>query len=383
MTATANPHHGTHGTPASTSSPGMHRAAGRSASTGAAPLKDNYARLLQVILFWAGAVLLPIGLVVIILGWYGGIAVELMALGKYPFSEYYGWVQDKYNVSWQLILNNPEGDWRPKVIPSLLFTQDKNGKAEEAAQLEREPLQIELAQVQRKLADNPDDTRLYLNRADLHERLCNFAQAAQDLKRFLQSDPTDHWHWVRCGALFLYVGDRESYEWCARELVSRFAENPHSYIGERVAKLCLLDPEGPADLALVERLTERAVNDNKHAIYFGWHKASKAWAEYRAGRYDEALAWATRARREHAPLVAACEGTALLITAMSQHRLGQHDAARKALSEAATVLDAPLSKRRTVQLAELIEHILLAEAQKLIGEPSTEAKASGFQNSAD
>jgi len=57
---------------------------------------------------------------------------ELMALGKYPFSEYYGWVQDKYNVSWQMILNNPEGDWRPKVMPSLLFTQDKNGKAEEA-----------------------------------------------------------------------------------------------------------------------------------------------------------------------------------------------------------------------------------------------------------
>lgn len=57
---------------------------------------------------------------------------ELMALGKYPFSEYYGWVQDKYNVSWQLILNNPEGDRRPKVMPSLLFTQDQNGKAEEA-----------------------------------------------------------------------------------------------------------------------------------------------------------------------------------------------------------------------------------------------------------
>ena len=58
---------------------------------------------------------------------------ELMALAKYPFSEYYGWVQDKYDVSWQLILNNPEGDRRPKVVPSLLFTQDKNGKAEEAA----------------------------------------------------------------------------------------------------------------------------------------------------------------------------------------------------------------------------------------------------------
>lgn len=57
---------------------------------------------------------------------------ELMPLSKYPFSEYYGWVQDKYGVSWQLILNNPEGDQRPKVMPALLFTQDKSGKAKEA-----------------------------------------------------------------------------------------------------------------------------------------------------------------------------------------------------------------------------------------------------------
>lgn len=57
---------------------------------------------------------------------------ELMPLSKYPWSEYYGWVQDKYNISWQVILNNPAGDFRPKVMPSLLFTQEKNGKAEEA-----------------------------------------------------------------------------------------------------------------------------------------------------------------------------------------------------------------------------------------------------------
>ena len=40
-------------------------------SSGAAPLKDNHFQLLQMVLFWAGAVLLPLGLVVIVLGWYG------------------------------------------------------------------------------------------------------------------------------------------------------------------------------------------------------------------------------------------------------------------------------------------------------------------------
>lgn len=32
----------------------------------------------------------------------GGI--ELMPLGEYPFSKYYCWVQDKYGLSWQLML---------------------------------------------------------------------------------------------------------------------------------------------------------------------------------------------------------------------------------------------------------------------------------------
>lgn len=45
--------------------------AGESSRSGVAPLKNDYANLLQVILFWAGAILLPLGLVVIVLGWYG------------------------------------------------------------------------------------------------------------------------------------------------------------------------------------------------------------------------------------------------------------------------------------------------------------------------
>ncbi len=60
----------------------------------------------------------------------GGSA--LMPLDKYPFSEHYGWVQDKYGLTWQLILTNPEGEERPFIIPSLLFVGEVAGRAEEA-----------------------------------------------------------------------------------------------------------------------------------------------------------------------------------------------------------------------------------------------------------
>ena len=57
----------------------------------------------------------------------------LMPLDKYPFSELYGWIQDKYGVSWQLILTNPQGEQRPVIIPFLLFAGDVCDKAEEAS----------------------------------------------------------------------------------------------------------------------------------------------------------------------------------------------------------------------------------------------------------
>lgn len=63
----------------------------------------------------------------------GGTA--LMQLDKYPFSERYGWIQDKYGLSWQLILTNPEGEERTALVPSLSFVGDKCGKAEEAINL--------------------------------------------------------------------------------------------------------------------------------------------------------------------------------------------------------------------------------------------------------
>jgi predicted 3-demethylubiquinone-9 3-methyltransferase (glyoxalase superfamily) len=58
----------------------------------------------------------------------------LMPLDTYPFSERYGWVQDRYGLSWQLILTNPEGEERPPIIPSLLFVGNVCGRAEEASE---------------------------------------------------------------------------------------------------------------------------------------------------------------------------------------------------------------------------------------------------------
>ncbi|NLA65917.1 MAG: VOC family protein [Leucobacter sp.] len=53
----------------------------------------------------------------------------LMPLTEYPFSEHYGWVQDRYGVSWQLMLTDPAGDPRPFILPALLFSGPAQNQA--------------------------------------------------------------------------------------------------------------------------------------------------------------------------------------------------------------------------------------------------------------
>lgn len=56
----------------------------------------------------------------------------MMPLGEYPFSPHYGWVQDRFGVSWQLMLTDPAGDPRPFIMPSLLFSDRAQNRAGEA-----------------------------------------------------------------------------------------------------------------------------------------------------------------------------------------------------------------------------------------------------------
>ncbi|OGE31013.1 hypothetical protein A2631_05015 [Candidatus Daviesbacteria bacterium RIFCSPHIGHO2_01_FULL_44_29] len=55
----------------------------------------------------------------------------LMELDEYPFSERYGWLQDKYGLSWQIIFVG-ESEIKQKITPMLMFVGDVCGKAEEA-----------------------------------------------------------------------------------------------------------------------------------------------------------------------------------------------------------------------------------------------------------
>jgi len=58
----------------------------------------------------------------------------LMALDKYPWCEKYGWINDRFGISWQIALGKLS-DVGQKITPCLMFTGKQYGRAEEAIAL--------------------------------------------------------------------------------------------------------------------------------------------------------------------------------------------------------------------------------------------------------
>lgn len=52
--------------------------------------------------------------------------IILMELGEYPWSRLYGWVRDRFGVTWQVYLGMQGSQ---KIIPTLMFIHQNNGKA--------------------------------------------------------------------------------------------------------------------------------------------------------------------------------------------------------------------------------------------------------------
>lgn len=60
----------------------------------------------------------------------------LMPLDNYPWSPRYGWVSDRFGLSWQLMLGEIETVGQ-RISPCLMFSGDQRGKAEEALRKHR------------------------------------------------------------------------------------------------------------------------------------------------------------------------------------------------------------------------------------------------------
>lgn len=93
---------------------------------------------------------------------------DLMPLGEYPFSKRYAWIQDKYGLNWQFFLSD-NSETPLHIRPSMLFSADVCGKAEEAMDFYQSVFpHAEKVTVSRYGEDDERDLRAQINYAEFN-----------------------------------------------------------------------------------------------------------------------------------------------------------------------------------------------------------------------
>ena len=197
-----------------------------------------------------------------------GAKVILMPFDKYPFSEKYGWLADKYGVSWQLNI----GSRAQKIAPCLLFVQKQAGKAEEAMRFYTSLFPDSKITMISRYAKGDIDAEGTINHAEFtlagQEFMCmdssldhkfGFNEAisllvncrTQDEIDYLWQKLTDGGEESQCG----WLKDKYGVSWqITPDIISRMMLDPDPEKSERVMQALL--PMKKIDIATLKRAYE-------------------------------------------------------------------------------------------------------------------------------
>ncbi|HVX13048.1 MAG TPA: serine/threonine-protein kinase [Pirellulales bacterium] len=172
----------------------------------------------------------------------------------------------------------------------------------------------------------------------LYARAGQWREAASQYDRCLDLDAANHGCWMYAAALHAATGDLDGYRRTCAQMVEQFGDAADAQTAERTAKACLLMPDAlsAADFDRVQELADRAITGTEKNGYYGFFAMAKGLADYRAGRYAEAITWMVRSGPNANG--GNWDATKFAVLAMSRHRLGQIDEAQSALASAKACL---------------------------------------------
>ncbi len=176
----------------------------------------------------------------------------------------------------------------------------------------------------------------------------------------LEDNPLDHNAWFGYAELCLFLGRDDEYRRARRDLLARFFITGNPYFAERTGRACLLLPATGDELRRAVALTRRAAacDLSSHASDYPWFLFARGLAEYRQGRFDQAIATMRgEASRVDGPM-------ARLVLAMALHQDGQLAQARKTL--AAAILSYDWRQTQACNHSAWICHLLRREAEGLV-----------------
>src|SRR6266496_4265734 len=169
------------------------------------------------------------------------------------------------------------------------------------------------------------------------------------------------------------TGDRPAYEQVCKRLVTKFADSTDPYAAERIAQDCFLLANSGADLALMDKLADKAVTAGSGSDGFPYFQACKAMSNYRLGNFAEAIVWGEKAAKSSTDFP---QAKAYAVLAMAHWQLGQRDEARAAFAKGEALAPGLSPEKGDEDLGEswvawLMARISLDEAARLIQDGST------------
>jgi tetratricopeptide (TPR) repeat protein len=208
----------------------------------------------------------------------------------------------------------------------------------------------------------PASMNLLVLRVNVMGRRGRWQEAAADAALALENQPTDHYHYHTLAALLAIASNRPAYEQVCKKLVTKFADSTNPYVAERIAQDCFLLPDSGADLALMDKLADKAVMAGSGTDGFPYFQACKAMSNYRLGNFSEAVAWGEKAAKSSAEFA---QAKAYAVLAMAHWQQGERDQARAALARGDAL--APRAEDLGESwVAWLMARISLDEATRLI-----------------
>ncbi|MGA2557097.1 MAG: protein kinase [Verrucomicrobiota bacterium] len=211
----------------------------------------------------------------------------------------------------------------------------------------------------------------------LRARSGRFDEAAADLKRMVEADPSEPWGWYVLAPLLIQSGQIAEYQSHCKALLNRFGTTSDPIAGGRAAKACLLYPSavGPEELKLANKLADNVVASGENSPFLPWYQLTKGLAEYRQGHFASAARWMERIQKEPKldDLPDTCRADTYLVLAMARRQLNQSDEARVALARGLEIVRTKLPKLDSGDLGEwydvLMTYILMREAKEIAEGP--------------
>jgi uncharacterized protein HemY len=156
----------------------------------------------------------------------------------------------------------------------------------------------------------------------------DWKQAHEYFRRVIAAGSASENDFLWATGAALAAGDTNACEEFCRSVLVLFGNDSTPDVAERCAKQVLPLPNAPVDL--IEKAAQRADYAAEKVPNSGWKQLAKGMAEYRRGRWGEALKWLAGPERGAQTEIAV---QAWPFGAMARHQLGDAAGARNALNE--------------------------------------------------